>query len=199
MRFGIREMIFLLVLLAVPVTSFWYVFKPRNEQIRQANEEIKLKQARMERLDDVLKRIPSLSEEIVKGQDAIKNLELQLPTAESVDTILDQVWQISKRNGLLVRSVKSDKPVPFARYMELPLKTVIEGEWEGFYRFLLDLEALPRITRIPQLKMQKIIEKPGSKTETPIAGGMRAEFTLSIFYEGLPPELITAKLDSEKP
>ncbi len=183
MRFGIRELIFLAVLLAVPVTSFWYVFKPRNEQIRQANEEIKLKQARMERLNEVLKRIPSLSEEIQKGQEAIDQLELQLPSEESVDTILEQVWQISKQNGLVVRSVKSERPVPFARYMELPLKTVIEGNWDGFYRFLLELEGLPRITRVQQLKLQKNTELPKSKDEPPPAGNMHAELTLSIFYE----------------
>ena len=36
MRFGIRELIFLVVLLAVPVASWWYVFNPRNAEIQQA-------------------------------------------------------------------------------------------------------------------------------------------------------------------
>ncbi|MCH8244120.1 MAG: hypothetical protein IH897_16140, partial [Planctomycetes bacterium] len=44
MRFGIRELIFLVVLLAVPVASWWYVFKPRNAEIQQAHREIEVKQ-----------------------------------------------------------------------------------------------------------------------------------------------------------
>ena len=35
MRIGLREMIFLIVLLAVPVASFVYVFRPRNDEIRR--------------------------------------------------------------------------------------------------------------------------------------------------------------------
>ena len=40
MRIGLRELIFFAVLLAVPVASFFYVFKPRNDQINQAKAEI---------------------------------------------------------------------------------------------------------------------------------------------------------------
>ncbi len=44
MRFGFREMIFFVVLLAVPVASYVLVFKPRNEEIRQAQDEVRDKQ-----------------------------------------------------------------------------------------------------------------------------------------------------------
>ena len=33
MRFGIRELIFVLVLLAMPVAAYFFVFEPRNVQI----------------------------------------------------------------------------------------------------------------------------------------------------------------------
>jgi type IV pilus assembly protein PilO len=184
MRFGIREVIFILVLLAVPVASFWYLFKPRNQQISQASEEIKIKQAQLEKLNTVLSRIPDLGKAIDEGRTAINDIEKKLPYADDVEGILERVWQISRENRLLVKSVKSEKPVPYARYMELPLKTVIEGEFDGFYQFMLELEALPRITRINQLKLQKIIVKPGATDDPqPAAGDMRAEFTLSIYFE----------------
>ena len=50
MRLGIREFIFFVVLLAVSVASFFYVFKPRNVQIAQARSEIALKQSRLDTL-----------------------------------------------------------------------------------------------------------------------------------------------------
>lgn len=184
MRFGLREMIFIVVLLAVPVASFLYLFKPRNEQIRQANEEIKVKQAQLEKLNTVLARIPDIGKAIDEGRVAIEQIEEKLPYADEVETILERVWQISRDNRLLVKSIKSEKPVPYSRYMELPLKTVIEGDFDGFYEFLLQLEALPRITRINQLKLQKIIAGGKVKEDAPApVGDMRAEFTLSIFFE----------------
>lgn len=191
MRFGIRELIFVAVLLAVPVASFWYVFKPRNQQISQASEEIKLKQQRLEKLNTVLARIPDLGKAIDDGRVAIENTEKKLPFADDVQGILKGVWDISKSNGLMVRSFKSEKAVPYARYMELPLRTVIDGNFDGFYQFLLELEALLRITRINQLKLQKLTFKPGSKDKDeapPASGDMRAEFTLSIFFESRPGE-----------
>ena len=44
MKFGVRELLFLFVLLAMPIASFVYVFKPRNDDIRQAKHEIEVKQ-----------------------------------------------------------------------------------------------------------------------------------------------------------
>ena len=66
--------------------------------------------------------------------------------------------------------------------MELPLKTVIEGNFDGFYQFLLDLESLPRITRVHQLKILKLGMGPRDNDQITVGGAMRAEFTLSIYF-----------------
>ena len=48
------------------------------------------------------------------------------------------------------------------------------GDFNGFYAFLLQLEKLPRITRVSQMKLEKISERDGEMT---------AQLTLSIFFE----------------
>ena len=48
------------------------------------------------------------------------------------------------------------------------------GNFNGFYTFLLQLEKLPRITRITNLTLQKLQDKDGE---------MQASMTLSIFFE----------------
>ena len=50
MRFGLRELIFLIVLLAVPASALFIVFKPRNVEIQQALREIDTKRQRLDRL-----------------------------------------------------------------------------------------------------------------------------------------------------
>ena len=50
----------------------------------------------------------------------------------------------------------------------------LSGDFNGFYAFLLQLENLPRITRITQMKLEKINEHDGDAT---------AQITLSIFFE----------------
>ena len=72
MKFGLRELIFFLVLLAVPVASFMYVFKPRNEDIKHAREEVEIKQANLDKLAAVQEKIDDLGLEIERGQEAIE-------------------------------------------------------------------------------------------------------------------------------
>jgi Tfp pilus assembly protein PilO len=183
MRFGLREFIFVLVLLAVPVASYFYVFKPRNLEIERANDEITTKQARLDTLAAVTSKIEDIGLEIERGRESVEMVEAKLPSAQDVEGILEQAWQIARRNSLTLISLKSERPVPTALYMEQPLKVVMEGQFDGFYQFLLELENLPRITRIFQMKVEKAGAKGGPQSENVPPGSMRAEFTLSIYFE----------------
>jgi type IV pilus assembly protein PilO len=180
MRFGLRELIFFLVLLAVPVASYAYVFKPRNDQIKAATQEVEAKQSKLEQLAAVTAKLDDLGLAIERGRQSIEVIEAKLPSEKDVEGILEQVWQKAKANRLTVKSVKSEKPVPAATYMELPLKVIMEGKFDGFYQFLIDLEDLPRITRIHDMKLARSQDRGGSQE---IGGGfMRAEFSLSIYF-----------------
>lgn len=192
MRFGLRELIFMIVLLAVPVASWWYVFKPRNAEIAQAKVEVITKQNKLDKLEEVAKRIDDIGLAIEQGQIAVELIEAKLPNKQQVDVILQDVWQLADQNRLTVKSIKSDKPVAAATYMEQPLKMKIEGRFNGFYQFLLELENLPRITRIHQMKMERMTTDNGSGSDSYDPGLMKAEFTLSIYFEQ-PPSIASAE------
>lgn len=102
-----------------------------------------------------------------------------LPIGKEVDVILENVWQIAQDNGLVVKSVKTDKPVPAAEYKELPLMMMLEGQFDGFYEFLLELENLPRITRIRSMDLDRVTDPRGVESGP---GYMKADFTLSIYF-----------------
>ena len=182
MHFGSREVIFLIVLLVVPVASYFYVFKPRNNEIRQAQIEVENKQAKLDNLREVTEKIDDIGLAIEQGRAAIQLVEAKLPSARDVEVILEDVWQLAATSRLSVKSVKSEKPVPAAGYMEQPLKISMEGRFEGFYTFLLALESLPRITRIHQLKLERKSGGRSGDAEDP-SGVMKADFVLSIYFE----------------
>ncbi len=50
----------------------------------------------------------------------------------------------------------------------------LSGDFNGFYSFMLQLEKLPRITRVGQMNLAKINDRDGE---------MQAQLTLSIFFE----------------
>ncbi len=197
MRFGIREAIFLIVLLAVPVASFVYVFKPRSEQIHKANDEIATKTERLDRLEEVTARISDIDLAIEQGRQAIDQIEGKLPNERDVETVLEKIWNLASENGLAVRSVKSEKSVPAATYMELPLRMEMDGSFVGFYEFMLSLEGMDRITRVHHMTLErpdkgKISPNGGEYPE----GWVKSEFTLSIYFQPQGSSLATAGSDN---
>ncbi len=174
MRFGLREFIFILLLLGVPVAAYYFVFEPRNQQIAQAREEIRDKQAKLTQLESATRTIPDLDLEIVKLAEAVEVFEQKLPAEQEVEVILKEVWNLADRHELKPKSVRTDKTITTAQYAEMPIKMVILGNFDGFYSFLLDLERLRRITRMPKMKLKKLTTEEGS---------MEAEVVLSIYFD----------------
>jgi type IV pilus assembly protein PilO len=174
MRFGVREAIFFLVLLMVPIAAFWFVFKPQNDEIRQARKEITHKEAMLASLDEATARTADLAAANDEIRTAVEMIESRLPSTKEVEIILEQVAQIATDANLELKRVKAEKPVPAATFMEQPLEMKIQGPFERFYAFLLDLEQLDRITRMPDL----VIER-SDKSD----GDIEATFTLSIYFE----------------
>lgn len=183
MRVGIREAIFFVVLLAVPVIALFYVIRPTNAEIQQALAEIDVKQTRLDDLEEMTSKLDDLSLAIEKGRESIRQIEQKLPSEEGVDDILEQVWLIAKSNRLTVKGIESDKAEPTATYFELPLNMVVEGEFNGFYQFMLEMENLPRITRVKSMSLKRATGYMGPNREDVPPGWMTAEFALSIYFE----------------
>lgn len=177
MRFGAREAVFLIVLLAVPLASFWFVFRPQNAEIRQARKEIEHKREMLDRLNDVTAKTDDLAEANEKIRRRINLIEQRLPSRKEVDVILDRVADLALSNDLNLSKVQSGDPVEAATYMEQPLEMKLSGDFTGFYSFLLDLERMERITRMPQLTLTRSKE---------VDGQMEAQFTLSIYFHPQP-------------
>ncbi len=174
MRFGLREALFILLLLAMPVAAYFFVFQPRNVQIHEAEEEILAKQAKLKQLEAATRNLADLGKEIDKLGSAIEIFERKLPAQREEEVILRQVWEMAARNRLVPKSVRTEKQTPAAQYSELPIRMSIMGEFEGFYSFMLELERLPRVTRMPKLQIKTI------KAEL---GGLEADLTLTIFFD----------------
>lgn len=173
-RFGLREFILLIVLLGLPLSSWWLVFRPQNLQIEQAQREIKHKRD----LLDKLKQATAANADLERANEEIKSdiaaIEARLPSNKEVDTVIRQVSDLAVQAGLEAPAIESDKPVAASVYMEQPLKMNLTGDFRGFYQFLIKLEQLPRITRLPDLRLARATDKNGH---------MKAEFTLSIYFQ----------------
>ncbi len=177
MNLGLRELLFLFVLLAMPAASYWFVFRPQNADIDAARKEIEHKEQMLEKLAKATSRnadLQRINEEIAAG---IATVESRLPDSKEVDVILGQVATKARESRLGLPKVRSANPLASAKYMEQPLEMVAAGDFDDFYRFLLSVEELDRITRVPDMKIKKLDDVDGS---------IEASFTLSIYFEPVP-------------
>ncbi len=174
MKLGFRELVLLGVLLALPLLAWWLVFRPQNAEIAQARLEIKHKSDMLDKLQQTTSRNQDLARQNEENHKKIEAIEARLPSSKEVDQVIRQVSELAVDCGLEPPAIESDKPVAAATFMEQPLKMKISGDFNGFHGFLKKLEDLPRVTRIPDLKVTRA---------TDVNGHMKAEFTLSIYFQ----------------
>ena len=169
----VRDMLMGLVLVAVPLSSYFLVFGPQNNRISAARGEIRHKQEMLDKLRQETARNADLIRANQEIADLIKKTEERLPDGKEVDAIVRQISELAVQAGLSAPAMESGKPVAAAMYMEQPIKVTTAGDFRGFYEFLLELERLPRITRLPDLNLERATEPDGN---------IKAQFTLSIYF-----------------
>ncbi len=187
-----RQIAFFIALLGIPLTAWYVVFRPQNADIADAMRDITQRQRQLDRVAKLAERIPDLEQALHQGEQLVEQVEAQLPRRRDVEGVLENIWQIADRNGLLVRSVKTRPAVPSAVYMELPLEVSMDGPFEGFYRFLLELETLPRVTRLSELSIQEAGLKVRGPSNSLPPGSVATQFILSIYFADAVPEVATA-------
>jgi Tfp pilus assembly protein PilO len=88
--------------------------------------------------------------------------------------VLEQVTVIAQKEGLEPKTIRTLKNKNNSGYIEQPLKMEVVGNFSSFYSFLLELENLPRIMKIRELKLEK---------QTGGDGRIVADFIVSIFFQ----------------
>lgn len=174
MNLGFRGLLVLLIVIGMPVASFFLVFKPQNKEIQRAKEEVSHKEALLVKLREETAR----NDDLVRANDDIKRsvqiIEARLPSNKEIDDLVRQVSNLAVEAGLQPPAIKSAKALPAALYMEQPLEMEVSGKWVNFHTFLASVERLPRITRIHDMKITGM-----GKDDIEL----KAEFTLSIYFQ----------------
>jgi len=161
-------------MVALLLASYFFVFAKASAKKKDLLADIQSKQTELSNLRQATVGIDDLGRKIDELQKAIAFFESKLPQEKEVDKILKEVWQLAEANQLQTKTVKPAKSERGASYSEQPIEMSLSGDFNGFYSFLLQLEKLPRITRLTKMNLQKINEHDGQ---------MSAQLTLSIFFE----------------
>jgi type IV pilus assembly protein PilO len=173
MKFGIREIIFLSLMIGLVCASVFVFNKSKTKRDWYVTDTAQKKKVLTD-LKQSTAGIVDWNQKIAELKQAISFFEGKLPQEKEIDKILKEVWQMAEANALQTRSVKTLRTERAASYSEQPIEMNLSGDFNGFYVFLQQLENMPRITRVTHMALNKITDKDGS---------MQAKLTLSIFFE----------------
>jgi len=182
MKVGLREIIFILLLMAIPIGSWWFVFRPHNAREAQMLAEIEAKQEKLRALNRATATIGDLRKEIRALEKALAFFRDKLPSEKEIDKVLKEVWLLAESNNLITKSIRTRQQnssnsfaTKFGAHSEQPIAMQLEGDYLGLYAFLQALENQPRIMRVCSMKLRK--PKKGAP------GSVQADFEMSIFFD----------------
>ncbi len=177
MRFGTRELLFMMVLLAVPCAAYFLVFQPTNVQIAEARTEIEEKTKTLQAMEEVRGESGRIDDDIQQLQTAIAEFNEQLPDADGMQDVLRQISEIASDRRLEIDSLRTEATVHNDHWSERELKLKIVGDFDSFYSFLSDLEQLQRIIKVTNMDLSTV-------TAGEREGAMQADVNLIIYFEG---------------
>jgi Tfp pilus assembly protein PilO len=174
MRFRSREIVFFCIMLAMLGGTYLLVFSKANAKRQAYLTDMTQKQRMLNDLHVATAGVDDINAKTEQLSKAIVFFQQKLPAEKDIDGILQEVWELAKTNDLQSCAVKPDKSEHGSNYSEQSIQMTLSGNFNGFYSFLLELEKLPRITRITEMKLTKLNERDGEAT---------AQIQLSIFFE----------------
>ncbi len=171
---GFRKIVFSALLFGVTIVGYRYMIKPANKNFANTKGRLETKLSQLGKFGKAATAADDLSKQLEELEEAIKFFENKLPPESKIHEVLEQVTVIAQKQGLKSKTFRTLKKKDNSGYIEQPLRMELVGNFSSFYSFLLELEKLPRIIKIRELKLDK-----KKITE----GQISADFILSIFFQ----------------
>jgi len=182
MKIGLREVVFAAMLLGIPVGAWYFVFRPANDHRASLRLQIQDKQKELQKLNTLTGSVGDLEVELASLENTIKQFRSKLPAAKEIDKVLQETSRLAQQNRLVTKSIRTGA-VPkqtsslyvTGSHSIQPIIIQLEGKFDGFYRFLQELERQPRIMRIGLMSLKKAKDAD--------EGTIQASFQMSVFFE----------------
>lgn len=182
MKVGVRELLFAVLLLGVPLAAWWFVFRPSNFYQEELRAEVEAKQDKLGKLTRLVGTVGDLKTEIASLERAITFFQSKLPSQKEIDKVLQETWRLAEDSSLATKSIRTAPQATGQTSLyttgtqaEQIMLVHLEGSFEGLYAFMQALERQPRIMRISRMDISKLSEAE--------EGCVVAKLDMSVFFE----------------
>lgn len=181
MKSGLRELIFVALLMSLPAGMYLKVFKPRAGAEKQMQQDINEKKKIISEIAS--KRViamGNLSEDIKSLKKVADDANKRLPSEPNADAVMGMISRLAKDNDLVIEKIQALKSQPSKAGHAVPhmaqrINVELEGDFKGIYSLLIDIERSDRLIAVKQLKLDRMF---GGKQ-----GRVSARLDFEIYYK----------------
>ena len=174
MSSSLRKIVFFVLLVGLAVVGYHFMIRPANQSLAESKQRVEAKLAKLAEFEKATNAAKDLDKQLTQLRDAIDFFESKLPPTSEVHKVLEQVTVIAQKQGLKPKTIRTMPRKNNSGYIEQPMRMQLQGNFNAFYSFLLEMEKLPRIMKIRKLELKKINNAEGD---------VSADCILSIFFQ----------------
>jgi type IV pilus assembly protein PilO len=170
----LQKAVFFLLLIGLVFSGYHFMIRPANQDLVLSRQRVEANLGKLNEFETATTAAEDISKQLSQLHDAIAFFESKLPPTNEIYRVLEHVTVIAQKQGLKPKSIKTLNRKHNSGYVEQPLCMKLEGDFNAFYSFLLELEKLPRIMKVRKLNLDK---------KAALEGLVAADCIVSIFFQ----------------
>ncbi len=166
-----RIAIYVAIPFAIIFLYYFAIYRLKAQNIEELKTtwsqiEIELNKKRM-----MARNLPKYKKEVARLKEKFKELSKKLPQKEEIPSLLNDISNLGKRNGIEFIHFEPKTEIKKEFYAEIPIFLSLSGTYNDFLKFFHDLGRLERIVNVSEVEMGNPTFKDGRlvlKTELKI-------------------------------
>lgn len=144
----------LLVLLGLVVAGFYFlVYQEQLEEYQNSKSRRNSVQQQLAKSEKIAKNLPIYKAEYAKLQEELKNALDKLPDKKEIPSLLSNIADLARSQGLDVLRFKPQGETPKGFYAEVPVELKLAGSYHDVALFFDAVGKMKRIVNIQNLKI----------------------------------------------
>jgi Tfp pilus assembly protein PilO len=172
MKFGVREIVFVSLILAVIGWGYFFVYVPATVERRELRADIRMKNRALADLAVATVGAKELNHRAELTRQTIEQFTRHLPPERDAIQIVRDLSKGAVQNELTLHSIESLPIERLAIYSQQPIRMSLSGDCAAVYQFLQQMERGSNALRVTQMSLHK------AKRD----GDVTAELTICAYF-----------------
>jgi Tfp pilus assembly protein PilO len=143
------------VIVFIFLFAYFVLFSPEAEKIVNLKEKEKVLSEKLNTASDTKFEMKKISEEIERIQGNLEDFEQRLPGEKRIYDFVRTIDRLAQRNDVELEDLVPGDLEKRRLYSRVPITISAEAGFRDFYRFLYELEQVPRITKVEGLEVTR--------------------------------------------